>query len=55
MAKIQEQVIVIRLSKLVKDSEDQYPELATEEVVASLEQVTQELVAVGVVVEVAAG
>jgi hypothetical protein len=55
MAKIQEQVIVIRLSKLVKDSEDQYTDLATEEVVASLEQVTQELVASGVVVEVAAG
>lgn len=55
MAKIQEEVIVIRLSKLLKESDNQPANLATEEVVASLEQVTQELVAAGVVVEVAAG
>lgn len=51
MAKIQEQMIVIKLSKLVKDSEDAGAQIANEEVLAGLEAVAQELVGDGVIVE----
>lgn len=51
MAKVQEEVVVIRLSKLVKNGEDGN-QLANDEVVAALEQVAQELVGQGIVVEV---
>lgn len=50
MARIVEEVIVIKLSKLVKDSEVTET-VATPEVVASIEQVAQQLVGDGVVVE----
>jgi len=50
MARIVEEVIVIKLSKLVKDSENTET-VATPEVVASIEQVAQQLVGDGVVVE----
>lgn len=52
MAKIQEQHIVIALSKLKKDS-DPDEVLLPEEVAASLEAVVQELVGEGVIVEIA--
>ena len=52
MAKIYEEVIIIKLSKLVKDGADATPgTLATVETVTALEQVTQELVGEGVIVE----
>ena len=52
MARIHEEVIVIKLSKLVKEGADvKSGALASEETVAALEQVTQELVGDGVVVE----
>jgi hypothetical protein len=51
MAKIVEDVIVIKFSKIVKDSEDG-SSIATSDVQAALEQVAQELVGSGVVVEV---
>lgn len=54
MAKIHEEVVVIKLSKLVKNDQGQQPELVGGEIVAALEQVVQELVGEGVVVEVEA-
>jgi hypothetical protein len=55
MAKIHEELIVIKLSKLVKDTD--HPAqgtLANDDVAASLEAVVQELVGSDVIVEVAA-
>jgi hypothetical protein len=51
MAKIQEEVIVIKLSKLVRES-DPATTVATDEVVSALTTVAEELAGVGVVVEV---
>jgi hypothetical protein len=51
MAKLVESVLVIKLSKLVKDSEEATV-ILNDEVQAALEQVTQELVGNGVMVEV---
>jgi hypothetical protein len=50
MAKIHEEVVVIKLSKLVKDS-DAASEIATDDVVAALQSVAEELAGAGVVVE----
>jgi hypothetical protein len=50
MAKIHEEVVVIKLSKLVKDDET-VDNIATLDIVAALEQVAQELVGTGAVVE----
>lgn len=50
MAHIQEEIIIIKLSKLVKDL-DQAPALTTEEITASIEAVVQELVGPGTIVE----
>ena len=50
MAKIQEEIIVIKLSRLVKDGEEAAPRV-TEDVTAALTQVAEELVGAGVVVE----
>ena len=51
MAKIHEEIVVIKLSKLVKESSDGVS-LASAETVAALEQVAQELVGDGVIVEI---
>ena len=51
MAKIQEQIIAIKLSKLVKDT-DQEQSLTDSESISALETVTQELFGNGVVVEI---
>jgi hypothetical protein len=51
MAKIVEDVIVIKFSKIVKDSEEG-GSVATTDVQVALEQVAQELVGDAVVVEV---
>jgi hypothetical protein len=50
MAKIHEEVVIIKLSKLVKDNET-VDDIATADIVAALEQVAQELVGAGAVVE----
>ena len=50
MAKIHEEVVVIKLSKLVKDT-DVGGEIATEDLVAALQSVAEELAGAGVVVE----
>jgi hypothetical protein len=51
MARIVEEVLVVKFSKIVKDSAGEEPSV-TDETVAALEQVAQELVGDAVVVEV---
>ena len=50
MAKIHEEVVVIKLSKLIKDS-DAGGEIATPDSVAALQSIAEELTGTGVVVE----
>ena len=50
MAKIQEEVVVIKLSKLIKDN-DAGAEIATADIVSALQSVAEELAGAGVVVE----
>jgi len=52
MAKIIEDVIVIKFSKIVKNSDDETSAIASTDVQQALEQVAQELVGNGVVVEI---
>lgn len=52
MAKIVEDVVLIKFSKIVKDSEKDQSHIATQDVQQALEQVAQELVGDGIVVEV---
>jgi hypothetical protein len=51
MAKIQEEIIVIKFSQLVKDCSDTH-NIVTEELAAALVQVSEELAGPGVVVEI---
>jgi len=50
MAKIQEEVIVIKLSKLVKDNGD-VAIIATDDIISALASVAEELAGVGIIVE----
>ena len=52
MAKIVEDIVIIKFSKIVKDSESAGTSIAGDEVQAALEQVAQELVGDAIVVEV---
>lgn len=52
MAKIVEDVLIIKFSKIVKDSEAETSGIAGSDVQQALEQVAQELVGDSVVVEV---
>jgi hypothetical protein len=52
MAKIVEDVVIIRFSKIVKDGDEQVPVIAGSDVQIALEQVAQELVGDSIVVEV---
>lgn len=53
MAKIHEEVIVITISKLLKDSEAiDAPDLANADIITALGSVAEELLGQGVVVEV---
>jgi hypothetical protein len=52
MAKIVEDVLIIKFSKIVKDSESETSGIAGSDVQQALEQVAQELVGDAVVVEV---
>lgn len=52
MAKIHEEVIVIKLSKLVRDSDSVDPFLVSAEMCETLRSVSEELAGAGVVVEV---
>jgi hypothetical protein len=51
MAKIQEEIIIIKISQLVKDGSESQSRV-TDEVSAALAQVAEELVGAGVVVEI---
>lgn len=53
MAKIVEDVLVIKFSKIVKDNEGNREVIANRDIQQALEQVAQELVGEGVIVEVA--
>jgi hypothetical protein len=53
MAKLQEDVLVIKISKLIKDSDEPGTALS-EDLVTSLEAVVQELAGAGALVEVTA-
>lgn len=50
MAKIHEEIVVIKLSKLIKDS-DAGVEIATDDIVLALQAVAEELAGTGIVVE----
>lgn len=52
MAKIVEDVLVVKFSKIVKDSDSDSSGLVGSDVQAALEQVAQELVGEAIVVEV---
>lgn len=52
MARIVEEILVVKFSKIVKDAEESSTELAGSEVQQALEQVAQELVGDAIVVEV---
>lgn len=52
MAKIVEDVVLIKLSKIVKDNDKDSANVANQEILAALEQVAQELAGDGIVVEV---
>jgi hypothetical protein len=52
MAQIIEENIVIKISRLVKDGSD-FKSAVTSETLQALEQVTQELVGAGAIVEIA--
>jgi hypothetical protein len=51
MAKVQSESIVIKLSRLVRDSDKEAPSAVTQELLLALEQVVQELVSDNIVVE----
>lgn len=52
MAKIYEEVVVIKLSKLVKDKDGDTHLIATNDVCENLQAVAEELLGAGVIVEV---
>jgi len=53
MAKIQQEIIVIKVSKLLRDSESETADIVNESAVESLEAVIQELAGANVLVEIA--
>lgn len=55
MAKIKEELIVVKLSKLVKDSTEDGESITTHDLIGNLEAVVQELVSDGIVVEIIKG
>lgn len=52
MAKLQEEVLVIKVSKLVKDTEKVGEIILDHDAISSLEAVVQELAGAGVLVEI---
>lgn len=52
MAKIVEEVIKVKLNKLVKNTDSLDVPLASDEVLSSLEQIVQELVGNDIIVEI---
>lgn len=52
MAKVHEEIVVIKLSKLVKEKDDSEQYIATNDLCESLQAVAEELAGAGIVVEV---
>jgi hypothetical protein len=52
MAKIVEEILVVKFSKIVKDSSEDQSTIVSDDILAALEQVSQELVTDSVIVEV---
>ena len=52
MAKIYEEVVTIRLSKLIKNSDKEESQLTGKEFFANLETIVQELVGESIIVEI---
>lgn len=52
MAKIIEEIVVLKFSKIVKDTDGEITDLVTKEIQSTIEQVTQEIVGDAVIVEV---
>lgn len=52
MAKIHEEIVVIRLSKLIKNSEDNKNSLTNKDFFVNLETIVQELVGESTIVEI---
>lgn len=55
MAKVHTEVLVIKMSKLVKDKEASNTELVTDDIKSNLETIVQELVGENVIVEIEEG
>lgn len=51
MAKIHEEIIVIKLSKLIKESDSSVDSIVTEDLLSSLSGVAEELAGKGIIVE----
>lgn len=52
MAKIAEDILVIKFSKIIKDADPSEVTIASSEIQQAIEQVAQELVGDGIIVEV---
>lgn len=52
MAKIVEEVVLIKFSKIVKENDKDHKHIAGQDIQNALEQVAQELVGEGIIVEV---
>ena len=52
MAKIVEEILVVKFSKIVKDTSEDQSTIVSDDILAALEQVSQELVTDSVIVEV---
>lgn len=52
MAKIHEEIIVLKISKLHKDQEEDVSQLVNAEILEALEQVSAELFGEGVLIEI---
>lgn len=55
MAKVQTEVVVVKLSKLIKDTEDDVSQLVNNDFDANLEAIVQELVGDQILVEIEKG
>jgi len=52
MAKIVEEILLVKFSKIVKDTSEDQSTIVSDDILAALEQVSQELVTDSVIVEV---
>lgn len=55
MAKVQTEIIVVKLSKLIKDTEDDVSQLVNNDFETNLEAIVQELVGDQILVEIEKG